>query len=374
MYHLIIKCVLPDNIVHPTGPTEGAGILGDDGTVENQMFELFKKVGIYEDVLSFDENFIFDIANSMLFRTPAIWAPQSNCVVRYMWAEHDLYTPAVQEFYQSHASQIVELEKLGCKMYEIVVTESELDVIELIRLSRDECDITQFLSLMPAHVLETSPSLADYYTKEISYNLASKEKLKLQEMAQKAEFEELEKIRQAERLALEKTQETEQLEIANEQLRLAELENQRLREIEDLEKQAQAQAESEFQFNLMVQARLQAEQEAARLKAEYDEKISSLTNSLLPTLKENPLSVLEVLESEINHLEIAHVAIAEAIMSDDSVCELVIKSPNSLWSTNFIIMEAIIRKVTYNKNLAQLIRDVFPSDHLLIMMLNRVGA
>jgi hypothetical protein len=374
MYHLIIKCVLPDNIVHPTGPTEGAGILGDDGTVENQMFELFKKVGIYEDVLSFDENFIFDIANSMLFRTPAIWAPQSNCVVRYMWAEHDLYTPAVQEFYQSHASQIVELEKLGCNMYEIVVTESDLNVIELIRLSRDECDTTQFLSLMPAHVLETSPSLADYYTKEISYNLASKEKLKLQELAQKAEFEELEKIRQAERLELEKNQETEQLEIANEQLRLAELENQRLREIEDLEKQAQAQAESESQFNLMVQARLQAEQEAARVKAEYDEKISSLTNSLLPTLKENPLSVLEVLESEINHLEITHVAIAEAIMSGDSVCELVIKSPNSLWSTNYIIMEAVIRKVTYNKNLAQLIRDVFPSDHLLIMMLDRVGA
>jgi hypothetical protein len=147
-----------------------------------------------------------------------------------------------------------------------------------------------------------------------------------------------------------------------------------LREIEDLEKQAQAQAESESQFNLMVQARLQAEQEAARVQAEYDEKISSLTNSLLLTLKENPLSVLEVLESEINHLEITHVAIAEAIMSNDSVCELVIKSPNSLWSTNFIIMEAIIRKVTYNKNLAQLIRDVFPSDHLLIMMLNRVGA
>ena len=365
---------MPDNIVHPTGPTEGAGILGDDGTVENQMFELFKKVGIYEDVLSFDENFIFDIANSMLFRTPAIWAPQSNCVVRYMWAEHDLYTPAVQEFYQSHASQIVELEKLGCNMYEIVVTESDLNVIELIRLSRDECDTTQFLSLMPAHVLETSPSLADYYTKEISYNLASKEKLKLQELAQKAEFEELEKIRQAERLELEKNQETEQLEIANEQLRLAELENQRLREIEDLEKQAQAQAESESQFNLMVQARLQAEQEAARVKAEYDEKISSLTNSLLPTLKENPLSVLEVLESEINHLEITHVAIAEAIMSGDSVCELVIKSPNSLWSTNYIIMEAVIRKVTYNKNLAQLIRDVFPADHLLIMMLNRVGA
>jgi hypothetical protein len=352
---------------------EGVGILGDDGTVENQIFELFKQAGIYEDALSFDENLVFDIANSMLFRTPAIWAPQSNCVVRYMWAENDLYTPAVQEFYQSHASQIVELKKLGCKMYEIVVTESELDVIELIRLSRDECDITQFLSLMPAHVLETSPSLADYYTKEISYNLASKEKLKLQEMAQKAEFEELEKIRQAERLALEKTQETEQLEIANEQLRLAELENQRLREIEDLEKQAQAQAESEFQFNLMVQARLQAEQEAARLKAEYDEKISSLTNSLLPTLKENPLSVLEVLESEIMHLEIAQLAVATAIKNNDAACELVIKSPENLWSTNFVIMEAIIVKVTYNNNLAQMIRNVFPSDHLLITMLDRVG-
>jgi hypothetical protein len=374
MYQLIIKCILPDNVVQPTSPKEGSGILGDDGTIENQIFELFKQAGMYEDALSFDENLAYDLGNSMLFRTPAIWSSQSKSVVRYAWAEQDLYTSAVQEFYRTHASQIVELEKLGCRMHEVSIDETDLDVNKLSRLCRDDCDITQFLLLMPAHVLETSPLLAEYYTKEISQNLESKEKLRLQELAQQAEREELERIQEAERLELKKKQETEQLEIANEQLRLTELENIRLSELAELEKTAQSQAELESRFNLMVQARLQAEQEVARLQAEYDEKINVLTSSLLPALKENPLSVLEVLESEINHLEIAHLAIAEAIMSDDSACELVIKSSNGLWSTNFIIMEAVIRKVTYNKNLAQLIRDVFPSDHLLIMMLNRVGA
>jgi hypothetical protein len=142
---------------------------------------------------------------------------------------------------------------------------------------------------------------------------------------------------------------------------------------EELEKNEQSQAELESKFNLMVQARLQAEQEAIRLQAEHDKKIELLTNTLLPALEQNPLSVVEVLESEIMHLEIVQLAVATAIKNSDSACELVINSPENLWSTNFIIMEAVIRKVTYNKNLAQLIRDVFPSDHLLIMMLKRVG-
>jgi hypothetical protein len=73
------------------------------------------------------------------------------------------------------------------------------------------------------------------------------------------------------------------------------------------------------------------------------------------------------------HLEIAQLAVATAIKNNDAACELVIKSPENLWSTNFVIMEAIIVKVTYNNNLAQMIRNVFPSDHLLITMLDRVG-
>jgi hypothetical protein len=123
----------------------------------------------------------------------------------------------------------------------------------------------------------------------------------------------------------------------------------------------------------MVQARLQAEQEVIRLQAEHDKNIELLTNTLLPALEQNPLSVVEVLESEIMHLEIAQLAVATAIKNSDAACELVIKSPENLWSTNFIIMEAIIVKVTYNGNLAQMIRNVFPSDHLLITMLDKVG-
>jgi hypothetical protein len=142
---------------------------------------------------------------------------------------------------------------------------------------------------------------------------------------------------------------------------------------EELEKNEQSQAELESRFNLMVQARLQAEQEVIRLQAEHDKNIESLTNTLLPALEQNPLSVVEVLESEIMHLEIAQLAVATAIKNNDAACELVIKSPENLWSTNFVIMEAIIVKVTYNNDLAQMIRNVFPSDHLLITMLDRVG-
>jgi hypothetical protein len=142
---------------------------------------------------------------------------------------------------------------------------------------------------------------------------------------------------------------------------------------EELEKNEQSQAELESKFNLMVQARLQAEQEAIRLQAEHDKKIELLTNTLLPALEQNPLSVAEVLESEIMHLEIVQLAVATAIKNSDAACELVINSPENLWSTNFIIMEAIIVKVTYNNDLAQMIRNVFPSDHLLITMLDKVG-
>jgi hypothetical protein len=142
---------------------------------------------------------------------------------------------------------------------------------------------------------------------------------------------------------------------------------------EELEKNEQSQAELESRFNLMVQARLQAEQEVIRLQAEHDKNIESLTNTLLPALEQNPLSVVEVLESEIMHLEIAQLAVATAIKNNDAACELVIKSPENLWSTNFIIMEAIILKVTYDKTLAQMIGNVFPPDHLLINMLNKVG-
>jgi hypothetical protein len=123
----------------------------------------------------------------------------------------------------------------------------------------------------------------------------------------------------------------------------------------------------------MVQNRLKAEQETIRLKTEYDEKIKVLTDELLPRLKQDPVSVLEVLQSEINHLELAHKAVAEAVKDSDAACELVITAPKELWSNNFIIMEAVILKVTYNKTLAQLLENVFPADHLLMTMLNKVG-
>jgi hypothetical protein len=173
MYQITLKCILPDNIVHPTGPIDSASILGDDGTIENQIFELFVKAGMYEDSVQFDD-LLVDIGNNMLLQTPAIWSPQLNSVVRYAWNNQDLYSPAIDEFKQTHTAQVIELEKLGCKMNEIVVTETDLDVYELVRLRREDFDVDKFLSLMPSYVLETSTLVAEYYTKEISRNLEEK--------------------------------------------------------------------------------------------------------------------------------------------------------------------------------------------------------
>jgi hypothetical protein len=236
MYQILIKFTLPDNISHPTNPIAGANILGDDGTIENQIFEFFNQVGIYEAAVQFDENLVDNLGKNMMFRTPAIWSPQLNSVVRYAWNDQDLYTPAWQEFYQTHTEKVIELEKLGCKMNEIVATETDLDVDKLIRLCRVDFDVTQFLSLMPKYVLDLSPLLAEYYNEEISYNFKANEKLKLEEMTRLLELEELEKIQRAEQLELEKIREAEQLEITNAQNRLVELENIRLTELAELEK------------------------------------------------------------------------------------------------------------------------------------------
>lgn len=164
-----------------------------------------------------------------------------------------------------------------------------------------------------------------------------------------------------------------EIDLANTQTRLLEIESTRLAQAAELEKKTQAQAELESRFNSMVQNRLRAEQERMELIEEHNEKIKVLAETLLPTLKQDPLSVLAVLQSEINHLELAHLAVADAVKNSDSACELVITSPKELWSNNFIIMEAVILKVTYNKTLAQLLENVFPPDHLLMTMLNKVG-
>jgi hypothetical protein len=173
MYQILIKYTLPNNITHPAGPGAGTSILGDDGTIENQIFEFLNQAGMYEDSIKFDDHLV-DIGNKMLLQTPAIWAPQLNSVVRYAWNNQDLYSPAVAEFKQNHTAQVIEIEKLGCKMNEIFVTETDLDIYELVRLRREECNVDKFLSLMPSYVLETSALLAEYYTEEISRNLEEK--------------------------------------------------------------------------------------------------------------------------------------------------------------------------------------------------------
>ena len=236
MYQILIKFTLPENISHPAGPIAGSKILGDDGTIENQIFEFLKQAGIYEDLLEFDSFLAETVGKNMMFRTPAVWSPQLNSVVRYVWDEQDLYTPACQEFYQAHLSQMTELEKLGCTMNEVIVTETDLDVDKLIRLCRVDFDVTQFLSLMPKCVLDLSPLVAEHYNEEISYNFKANEKIKLEEMTRQLELEELEKIQRAEQLELEKIQEAEQLARINEQQRLIELENIRLTELAELEK------------------------------------------------------------------------------------------------------------------------------------------
>jgi uncharacterized protein YhfF len=165
--------------------------------------------------------------------------------------------------------------------------------------------------------------------------------------------------------------------------RLAELEIQQaieaaaqgeeLRKIEFIENQKRSQSEADKAFQEMINQQRQAEANAIRLKAEHDTMIETLHSTLLAKLKDNPLSVVEVLESEIIQFEPVQLAVAEAIDASDEACEVVIKSPEHLWTNNFIIMRSIILKVTYNKRLAQMIGNVFPPDHLLINMLNKVG-
>jgi hypothetical protein len=148
-------------------------------------------------------------------------------------------------------------------------------------------------------------------------------------------------------------------------------EERRIRQEEENEKKSQA--ELELLFHQMVSKRQREKAEAERLKVEQELRIKTLTETLLPNLKNDPTIVLSVLESEIIQYTPAQTAVAEAITVSDEACSLVINSPTHLWNSNFIIMEAIIIKVTYNNNLAQMIRTVFPPDHLLITMLDRVG-
>jgi hypothetical protein len=142
---------------------------------------------------------------------------------------------------------------------------------------------------------------------------------------------------------------------------------------QEIENEKKSQAELESIFQAMVKKRQEEKAEVERLKAEYELRIKTLTETLLPNLKNDPTTVIDVLTSEIMQDDAVQIAVGEAITASDEACELVIKSPEHLWATNFIIMRSIILKVTYNKKLAQMISNVFPSDHLLISMLNKVG-
>lgn len=140
-----------------------------------------------------------------------------------------------------------------------------------------------------------------------------------------------------------------------------------------IENQKKYQSEADAKFQEMIEQQRQAELNAIKLKQEYDTRIDQLSAELLPALRDNPETVLDVLQSDLMEFESTHIAVAEAIDASDEACKLVIMSPEHLWTRNFIIMRSIILKVTYNKTLAQLIGNVFPPDHLLISMLNKVG-
>jgi hypothetical protein len=146
-------------------------------------------------------------------------------------------------------------------------------------------------------------------------------------------------------------------------------ESQRLNE----ENEKKSQAELEAIFQQMVENRRKEKEELARKQAEHEAKVLRLTDEFVTKLKNDPSTVVEALESEVINLELVQLAVADAITQSDLACELVIKSPEHLWSKSFIIMKAIILKVTYNKTLAGMIAQVFPPDHLLIVMLNKVG-
>jgi hypothetical protein len=122
----------------------------------------------------------------------------------------------------------------------------------------------------------------------------------------------------------------------------------------------------------MVKKRQEEKAEVERLKAEHELRIKTLTETLLPNLKNDPTTVIDVLTSEIMQDSAVQTAVGEAIAASDDACKLVIDSPEHLWNNNFIIMKAIILKVTYNTELAQLIAKVFPPDHLLIKMLGKI--
>jgi hypothetical protein len=164
-----------------------------------------------------------------------------------------------------------------------------------------------------------------------------------------------------------------QAEIRAEQLREETLRHEEQRISQEIENEKRSQAKTESLFQQMVSKQQKEKAEAERLKAEHELRIKTLTESLLSNLKNDPTTVLSVIESEIMQDESVQISVGEAITASDEACELVIKSPEHLWATNFIIMRSIILKVTYNKKLAQMISEVFPSDHLLITMLNKVG-
>lgn len=194
------------------------------------------------------------------------------------------------------------------------------------------------------------------------YNLIQAEIKQEEETAKK--LKELERILAEEKFKAEITKAKQEAET---------LRQNELRIKQDAENERKSQAELEAIFHQMVNNRQKAKAEAERLKTEYDLKIKTLTETLLPNLKNDPTTVLSVLESEIIKDEIVQIAVGEAITNSDEACRLVINSPQHLWNSNFIIMKAIILKVTYNTELAQLIKSVFPADHLLITMLGKVG-
>jgi hypothetical protein len=164
-----------------------------------------------------------------------------------------------------------------------------------------------------------------------------------------------------------------QAEIRAERLREEAWQHEEHRVRQEVENEKRSQAEMESLFHQMVSKRQKEKAEAERLKVEQELRIKMLTETLLSNLKNDPTTVLSVIESEIMQDEYVQMAVGEAITASDEACKLVINSPVHLWNGNFIIMKAIILKVTYNKNLAQLLENVFPPDHLLITMLNKVG-
>lgn len=99
----------------------------------------------------------------------------------------------------------------------------------------------------------------------------------------------------------------------------------------------------------------------------------SLKLQALSQLKTSPLSVINILESEIaSDLDVQEF-IGELIKNIDEVFKIIVTSPKRLWETSYPITTAITLKATYNTELANILGNVLDDCDPIKITLKMVG-